>query len=129
MFVPLVALDFAVLVGLAGVPGRDHAACLVLGTVADHRHGVAVTTAIQLGYFPNGPHGHPCLGPLRRHAAEGAAVTAVACLILFLLFNYVLVATARPTPPSPAALLGPAEDPLREAKEVLDRPGPLARRG
>jgi hypothetical protein len=27
---------------------------------------------------------------------------------------------------SPSGLLSPAEDPLREAREVLGRPGPLA---
>ena len=35
-------------------------------------HGVRYH-GYQLGYFPNGPHGHPRLRPLRRLAAEGAA--------------------------------------------------------
>ena len=54
---------------LAGITLPD----LVLGAVADHPRRGAVSPRLQLGYFPNGPHGHPALGPLRRHAAEGAA--------------------------------------------------------
>jgi hypothetical protein len=46
--------------------------------------------------------------------------------VLFLIFNYAVVATARAHAAVARGLLGPAEDPLREAKEVLNRPGPLA---
>ena len=35
-------------------------------------HGVRYH-GYELGYFPNGPHGHRRIRPLRRHAAEGAA--------------------------------------------------------
>ena len=48
------------------------------------------------------------------------------CLVLFLIFNYAVVATTRARAAVARGLLGPAEDPLREAKEVLGRPGPLS---
>ena len=51
--------------------------------------------------------------------------TNAICLVLFLAFNYVLVATARLHATVARALLHAPEDPLREAKEVLSRPGPL----
>jgi hypothetical protein len=126
MFVPLVALDFVVLtvwlVFLAGItlPAWYWAPWQTIHGVRYHGY--------QLGYFPNGPHGHPAWG-LYVDTLPKALLTAVACLILFLLSNYVLVATARAHAAVARGLLGPAEDPLREAKEVLDRPGPLARRG
>jgi hypothetical protein len=42
------------------------------------------------------------------------------------IFSYGVVATSRAHAAFPRGLLGPAEDPLREAKQVLNRPGPLA---
>jgi putative sensor protein len=87
-------------------------------------HGVRYH-GYQLGYFPNGPHGPGGWG-LYVGTLPKALLTAVACLILFLLFNYVLVATARAHAAVARGLLGPAEDPLRAAKEVLGRPGPLS---
>jgi Putative sensor len=80
----------------------------------------------QLGYFPNGPHGHPGYG-LYVDTLPKALLAAVVCAVLFLLFNYVLVATARLHATVARRLLGPQEDPLREAKEVLRHPGPLQR--
>jgi Putative sensor len=125
MFVPLVALDLIVLtlwlVFLAGItlPAWYWAPWQTIHGVRYHGY--------QLGYFPNGPHGHPAWG-LYVDTLPKALLTAAACLILFLLFNYVLVAIARAHAAVARGLLGPAEDPLREAKEVLDHPGPLARR-
>ena len=78
----------------------------------------------QLGYFPNGPHGHPGYG-LYIDTLPKALLAAAISLILFLLCNYALVATARAHTAVARALLGRSEDPLREAKEVLRRPGPL----
>jgi hypothetical protein len=78
----------------------------------------------QLGYFPNGPHGHPGYG-LYIDTLPKALLAAAVSLILFLLFNYALVATARAHTAAARALLGRPDDPLREAKEVLRRPGPL----
>jgi len=89
-------------------------------------HGVRYH-GYQLGYFPNGPHGPGHWGLYVDTLPKALAVAGV-CLILFLIFNYILVATARAHAAVARGLLGPAEDPLHEAKEVLDRPGPLARR-
>jgi hypothetical protein len=46
--------------------------------------------------------------------------------VLFLIFNCAVIATAHARAAVARGLLGPAEDPLREAKEVLGRPGPLS---
>jgi hypothetical protein len=54
-----------------------------------------------------------------------ALVAAAVCLVLFLVFNYVLVGTARAHARVARALLGPPVDPLAEARAVLDQPGPL----
>ena len=123
MFVPLAALDLMVLtiwlVFLAGItlPIWYWAPWQAIHGVRYHGY--------QLGYFPNGPHGHPGYG-LYVDTLPKALLAAVVFLILFLLFNYVLVATARAHATIARALLGQNEDPLKEAKEVLRRPGPLS---
>ena len=123
MYVPLLALDvivFAVwLTLLAGitVPIWYWAPRQTFDT-GGSAHGV------QFGYFPNGPNGHPAYG-LYVDTLPKALLAAVVCAVLFLLFNYVLVATARLHAAVARGLLGTQEDPLREAKEVLRRPGPL----
>jgi Putative sensor len=123
LFVPLVALDLTVLtvwlVFLAGItipawyqfPWQD-------------LHGVRYHGA-QLGYFPNGPHGHPAYG-LYVDTLPKALLAAAAFLILFIAFSYVLVATARAHVAAARHLLSAPEDPLRAAREVLGRPGPLS---
>lgn len=122
LFIPLVVLDLAVLaiwlVFLAGitVPAWYWAPWQTIHGVRYH--------GWQLGYFPNGPHGHPGYG-LYIDTLPKALLAAAVCLVLFLLFNYVLVATARLHAAAARALLSAPEDPLREAKEVLVRPGPL----
>jgi hypothetical protein len=60
-----------------------------------------------------------------RLVPKALAVAGVG-LILFLIFNYILVLTARAHAAVARGLLGPAEDPLRQAKDVLGRPGPLS---
>jgi hypothetical protein len=132
MFAVLHALDAAVLVAwltlLAGItlpawyrfPKQTWGIGVNDGT-AGSAHGV------QLGYFPHGPHGHPAWGVYVDSLPTAIAV-AVACLILFLLFNYVLVATARLHAAIARGLLSAPQDPLREAKEVLRQPGPLSAR-
>ena len=70
------------------------------------------------GYHPNGPHGPGGWG-LHVNTLPKRAVAGV-CLILFLIFNYVVILTARAA--VARGLPGPAEDPLRQAKEVLGRP-------
>ena len=87
-------------------------------------HGVRYH-GYQLGYFPNGPHGHPAYG-LYIDTLPKALLAAAAFLILFVAFSYVLMATARAHVTVARNLLGAPTDPLREAREVLGRPGPLS---
>ena len=86
-------------------------------------HGVTVH-GVQLGYFPHGPHGPGGVG-LYADTLPKALLTAAACLVLFLLFNYVIVITGRAHARIARSLLRAPADPLAEAKEVLARPGPL----
>jgi hypothetical protein len=88
-----------------------------------YAHG-QVVHGIQLGYFPNGPHAAGRWG-VYVDSLPTALLTAAVCLVGFLLFNYVLVATARAHARIGRALLGPATDPLAAAKDVLAHPGPL----
>jgi hypothetical protein len=122
MYVPLLALDVIVLAlwltFLAGItlPAWYWAPWQSIHGTRFHGY--------QLGYFPNGPHGHPGYG-LYIDTLPKALLAAAVSLILFLACNYALVATARAHTAVARALLGRSEDPLREAKEVLRRPGPL----
>jgi hypothetical protein len=129
LYAPLLALDTAVLtiwmIVLAGITlpvwyryPHQTFSIGVNGGSSSSAHGV------QLGYFPHGPHGHGAWGLYVDTLPKALAVAGV-CLVLFLLFNYVLVATARLHAAIARALLSPAQDPLREAKDVLRRPGPL----
>jgi hypothetical protein len=123
MFVPLFTLDTVVLIiwltFLAGIT-------LPLWYWAPWQtiHGVRYH-GYQLGYFPNGPHGHPGYG-LYIDTLPKALLTAAVCLVAFLLFSYVLVATARAHVFVARSLLGERADPLSEAKEILRGPGPLS---
>jgi hypothetical protein len=123
MFVPLVTLDSVVLavwlVLLAGItlPAWYWAPWHTINGVRYH--------GVQLGYFPNGPHGHPGYG-LYLDTLPKALLAALVCLVGFLLFNYVLVATARAHIAVARNLLAAPVDPLAAAKEVLSRPGPLS---
>ena len=129
LYAPLLVLDLAVLVvwltSLAGITlpiwyqyPRQTFTIGVNGGSSTSAHGV------QLGYFPHGPHGPGAWG-LYVDTLPKALLVAAVCLILFLLFNYVLVAAARLHAAIARALLNAPEDPLKEAKEVLRRPGPL----
>jgi Putative sensor len=86
-------------------------------------HGVTVH-GVQLGYFPNGPSGPRHWG-LYVDTLAKALLAAAVCLVLFLLFNYVLVLTARGHVRIARSLLRAPADPLAAAKDVLARPGPL----
>jgi len=79
---------------------------------------------VQLGYFPNGPNGSGGHG-IYVDTLPKALLAAAACLVLFLIFNYVLVATARAHARVARAVLRAPEDPLAAAKDVLAQPGPL----
>ena len=54
-----------------------------------------------------------------------ALIAAAVFLVLFLLFNYVLVGAARLHARVATALLRAPADPMAKAKEVLTKPGPL----
>jgi len=123
MFVPLLALDAIVLAVwwtfLAGIT-------LPIWYWAPWKtiHGVRYH-GYDLGYHPNGPHGPGGWGLYVNTLPEAFAAAAV-FLVLFLIFTYAVVATARAHAAVARGLLGPAEDPLRQAKEVLGRHGPLS---
>jgi Putative sensor len=123
MFVPLLALDTIVLAvwwaSLAAIT-------LPIWYWAPWHsiHGVRYH-GYDLGYHPNGPHGPGGWGLYVDTLPKALAVAGV-CLILFLIFNYILVLTARAHAAVARGLLGAADDPLREAKDVLVRPGPLS---
>ncbi len=91
--------------------------------VEHYPHGLAVH-GVQLGYFPNGPSGPGAAG-VYIDTLPRALLAAVACLVLFTAFSYVLVLTARTHASIARALLRPPEDPLAAAKDLLERPGPL----
>jgi hypothetical protein len=79
---------------------------------------------VTLGYFPHGPNGAGSWG-LYVDTLPRALLAAAGFLVAFVLFNYVLVLTARAHGRIASALLRAPADPLAPAKEVLARPGPL----
>jgi hypothetical protein len=79
---------------------------------------------VEFGYFPHGPHGHGAEGIFVDTPAKAIGV-AVIFLVLSLLFQYVVVLTARMHAWAAYFLLRAPEDPLSEAKTVLGQPGPL----
>ena len=79
---------------------------------------------VTLGYFPHGPHGPGGVG-LYVDSLPRALLAAAGFLVLLLIFNYALVATARAHASVARALLRAPADPLASAKEVLAGPGPL----
>ncbi len=128
MFVPLLALDAAVLVVwlvlLAGITlpfwyWAPVSGCVGACTNPD-LHGVS------LGYFPHGPGGPGAAG-LFVDTLPKAVLAAAGFLVLFLLASYLLVIVARAHARIALALLSAPADPLAEAREVLTHPGPLGR--
>jgi hypothetical protein len=123
LFPLLWTLDFAVavvwLVLLAGitVPAWYWAPAQTFNN-GQYAHG------LQFGYFPNGPSGSGSWGWFVGNLHQ-ALIAAGIFLVLFLLFNYVLVGTARLHARIAGALLRAPADPMAAAKEVLTRPGPL----
>jgi hypothetical protein len=84
----------------------------------------ATVHGVTLGYFPHGATGPGGVG-LYVDTLPKALAAAAVFLAAFLLFNYVLVVTARAHARIASALLRAPADPLAPAKEVLTRPGPL----
>ncbi len=81
-------------------------------------------SGLQFGYFPNGPNGPGGHGVFV-DTLHQALIAAAVFLVLFLLFNYVLVGAARLHARVATALLRAPADPMAKAKEVLTKPGPL----
>jgi hypothetical protein len=79
---------------------------------------------VTLGYFPHGPNGRGGVG-LYVDTLPKALLAAAGFLVLFLIFNYVLVITARAHATVARLVLRAPSDPLAEAKDVLAGPGPL----
>ncbi len=79
---------------------------------------------VPFGYFPHGANGPGGVG-LYVDTLPRALLAGAAFLVAFLLFNYVVVVTARAHARIAQALLRAPADPLAPAKEVLTRPGPL----
>ena len=82
------------------------------------------THGVPLGYFPHGPNGHGSVG-LYVDTLPKALLAAAIFAAAFLLFNYVVVLTARAHAAVARSALRAPTDPLAEAKEVLAGPGPL----
>jgi hypothetical protein len=79
---------------------------------------------LMIGHFPHGPHGAGAHG-IYVDSLHGALVVAAVLLVLFLLFNYVLVGAARLHVRVAEAVLRRPSDPLASARQVLAGPGPL----
>jgi len=123
LWVPLFALDLTVLVIWVALAGLVVLPAWYVFPEQDLAHGATVH-GVQLGYFPNGPHGPGGYGFYITTLPQ-AFVAAACALIVFLLFNYVLVATARAHAVVARNLLRPPADPLADAKTVLAGPSPL----
>jgi hypothetical protein len=123
VFLPLYVLDFVVvmiwllLLILVTIPAWYWAPEQTFG------NGVRAR-GVQFGYFPHGPN-QPGATGFYVDTLPKALLTAAVSLVLFLLFTYVLVMTARMHARLAWTLLRPPSDPLAEAREVLSRPGPL----
>ena len=91
--------------------------------IVGYVHGTRVH-GVAIGYFPRGPNGRGSIG-LYADTLPRALLAAAIFLVLFLIFNYVLVVTARTHARVARSLLRAPADPLAEAREVLKRPGPL----
>ncbi|HUC59843.1 MAG TPA: sensor domain-containing protein [Streptosporangiaceae bacterium] len=122
LHVPLLALDATVftlwLTFAAGVTVP-----FWYDRVANEFNGHQVN-GLNFGAFPHGPHGPGGEGLFVDNLPKALLVAGIA-LILFLLFNYVLVLTARMHARVARATLRKPADPLAAAKSVLTTGGPL----
>jgi hypothetical protein len=99
----------------------SHVSNFSLGVAGSTLHG---SPGVMIGYFPHGGRGPGSHG-LYVDSLHNALLAAAGFAVLFLLFNYVLVATARLHAHVARALLRTPADPLASAKAVLAAPGPL----
>ncbi len=123
MFVPLLVLGCVVLVVWLTLAAGVTVPLWYWAPFDHFRHGLTVH-GVQLGYFPNGPAGSGAVG-VYVDTLPKALLTALICLLLLVPFSYLLVLTARTHASVARTLLRSPEDPLAQAKELLQRPGPL----
>ncbi len=123
LFPLLWTLDFAVIVVWLILLGGITVPLWYWAPVGTFNNGQSAH-GLQFGYFPNGPSGPGSWGWFVGNLHQ-ALIAAGIFLVLFVLFNYVLVGTARLHTRIASALLRAPADPMAEAKEVLTRPGPL----
>ena len=126
LWAPLFALDAAVfalwatfLAGVAMPLWYSQAKGVCVG----YCNGPSVS-GVLIGDYPHRPY-VPGDHGLYVHSLSMALLVAAGFVILFLLFNYVLVATARLHAHVARALLQRPADPLAPARAVLAGPGPL----
>jgi len=79
---------------------------------------------LMIGQFPHGPHGLGVHG-VYVDSLHATLVVAASMLLLFLIFNYVLVSAARLHALVAGTVLRQPSDPLAPARQVLASPGPL----
>ena len=123
MFAPLVILGAVVFIVWLTIVAGVTAPIWYWAPVEHYAHGLTVH-GIQLGYFPNGPHGPGARG-LYIETLPEALLTALVCAVLLIPASMLLVATARAHATVARALLRAPQDPLAPAKLMLERPGPL----
>jgi hypothetical protein len=127
LWIPLYALDTIVLAiwlaSLAGITLPLWYWAARGGEVGGYS-GATRVHGVALGYFPHGPSGPGSVG-LYVDTLPKAVLAAAGFAVLFLLFNYALVATGRMHGRVARALLRPPADPLAEARHVVAGPGPL----
>jgi hypothetical protein len=128
LWVPLYALDTIVvsvwLSLLAGVTLPAWYWAPRGSEMAGYVHGPQLQHGVPIGYFPHGATGPGGIG-LFVDSLPKALLAAAVFAVLFAAFSYVLVATTRMHARVAGALLGLPADPLRDARDVLTRPGPL----
>lgn len=93
------------------------------GVCVGYCNGPSVS-GVLIGDYPHGPR-VPGDHGLYVHSLSTALLAAAGFAVLFLLFNYVLVASARLHAQVARALLRRPADPLAPARAVLAGPGPL----
>lgn len=123
LWIPLMALDLVVL--LAWMASLCEITVPIWYRIPWMTYDGIKYHGVQLCcYFPNGPYGHGSVG-IFIGSLPVALIVAGVSLVVFLLFSYVLVATARLHARVARRLLGRPIDPLADAKAMLTRARPL----
>jgi hypothetical protein len=124
LFVPLLGLDVVVVAIWAWFASWITLPLWYWAPWVDY-HGIRYH-GYQLGfYFPQGRPGGPGTVGVFIDTLPKALIAAGIGLVGFLIFNYLIVVTARMQARVARALLRPPVDPLAEVKAALATPGPL----